>query len=131
MSDTIEIIFEPLKQALMARSYSAADVFHIIGGFAETSPPVAQAMAFHCRDIVAAAEAEGTEYTYKEVLVEMYRRTFFALEHAEKYGTANLIEQGEDMLRSFADYLITSLDMDDAQDVAQGFAHLPVPGRCQ
>jgi hypothetical protein len=117
-------IFAPLKQAIESQPLALADLMEIIGGFSGTSPGIAQAMSFHARDI----DIEGAASSYPTLISEVYRRTFFDIEHATKYGTTDMLDQGSEVLTDFVTHMVGSITMDAAQD-ARGGTHLPAPGQ--
>jgi hypothetical protein len=115
MDHQMQMIFAPLIPVLAARNFQSADLFELIGQFVETSPRIAQAMAFHARDILMEATPPATHSAH---VTEVYRRTFFDKEYAQKYGTSDMLEKGIETMRSFVEYLISSFQMDDIQMAA-------------
>ena len=113
MDTELELIFAPLKATLEARPMGASDLMELIGSFATgDSGTVAQAMAFHARDVMR----ETNDATaYPALIAEIYRRAFFDREYAEKYETTQMLDQGAEMLRDFVSYLTCSLAMDERQ----------------
>lgn len=111
----MDSIFAPLRNAIMAREYQYADLFECIGGFSAAPHQgfIGAALAMHTRDILR----EDTEVALdcNAVLAEAYRRTFFDETHALKYGTEMLAQQEPATLRTFANYVADSLQMDDIQ----------------
>lgn len=113
MDTELELIFAPLKATLEARPMDASDLMELIGSFATgDSGAVAQAMAFHARDVMR--ETNDTT-TYPALIAEIYRRAFFEREYAEKYETTQMLDQGPEVLRDFVSYLTCSLAMDERQ----------------
>lgn len=115
MDQQMQAIFAPLIPVFAARNFQPADLFELIGQFVETNPGVAQAMAYHARDILMEATSPATSSAH---VTEVYRRTFFDIEYAQKYGTSEMLEKGTETMKSFAEYLVTSFQMDDIQAAA-------------
>lgn len=105
-------VFEPLKAQFMGGPYSPESVFELIGGFAETSPPIALALCLHMRDYVQ--EQQGKPYEMNVALCEIYRRTFFDAATAELYGTGDIANSGPEVLAQFVSMLSGNLKMDEA-----------------
>lgn len=111
MDTEVEMIFAPLKESLEARPMGACDLMELIGAFAASdSGAIAQALAFHARDIMRETR-DGAAYS--ALIAEIYRRAFFDRKYAERYGTTHLLDRGLDALRDFANYLVGSLTMDE------------------
>lgn len=123
MDQEMNEIFAPLQAAIMAREYSKADVFDLLGSFAEGTPVVAAAMCFHLRDYFTTEETESTPWN--AVLCELYRRTFFDIETATLYGTQEMAQQGPALMRQFVEFLSGNLRMDSAIDHASAGNHFP------
>jgi hypothetical protein len=118
MDAELELIFAPLKESLEARQMGARDLMELIGGFASNdSSNLAQALAFHARDIMLETNNASP---YPALIAEIYRRAFFDREYAARYGTTQLLDLGLHALRDFANYLTGSLSMDDYQLAAGG-----------
>lgn len=129
MTPEIKRIFEPVAAAICRQDLSIGDLLNIIGGFAGTSPRIAQAMAFHARDFMGELDdARDDTRTYSNIIAETYRRTFFDEEQATKYGTEALYEQGPETLKSFADHLLSCFAMDVAMDKAQATSRMFIAG---
>ena len=112
MHPDIREIFEPLRLAVIAWDLDDHDVFCLIGTAALDTPRVASAYALHMRDFIQ--ENLEREFSWSEAVAEIYRRTFFDIEHAKKYGTEELAQRGNDSLKEFVTYLTTSMQMDAA-----------------
>lgn len=108
----IQQIFEPLRLAIIAREYEDADAFELIGGAIMDNPQGAFAYSMHMRDFIF--ENQTRQFSWSEAIAEVYRRTYFDIDHARKYGTEGLVEAGEDTLRKFVEYIVGSLNMDSA-----------------
>lgn len=113
MKPEMQAAFAPLQQRLQAKEYTDVDLLELIGEFAGHDPRVAQALAFHARDILVEHDQASQEVQYSCVLVEVYRRTFFDEETAKKYGTEHIPEKGPEELQALSTFLIHSLDADD------------------
>ena len=119
MKKDIEMIFEPLKQTLLRHPLTDADLFEVIGGFAGSpNPEIAQAMCFHARDITQ--EDGDQELAYNAILAEVYRRTFFDEQAADKYGTGSFARSGLDTLRGLSEHLCNNIAAEEHEiDPAQ------------
>lgn len=125
MVKNIETIFAPLKATIEAQPLTLADLMELIGSFAQSHPVVGAAMAFNARDIYV-EHLEGKSNTdtvnlYSQFIAEVYRRTFFNEESARRYGTADMLDSGEETLRGFADFVTASYAMEDRQIEAGSF----------
>ena len=125
MDKEMQAVFAPLVSVFAARNFQSGDLYELIGQFIGTNPEVAQAMAFHARDILMGGEPPTT---HSAVITEVYRRTFFDVDYATKYGTSQLLERGAETMKSFVEYLATSFQMDDVQAAANS-GLLPPSGR--
>lgn len=121
----MEHIFAPLRSALLAHNYTLPDLLEVIGCFAQSEGQqhIATAISFHASDYIA--ENKGGEVQYNALLAEAYRRTFFDPEKAAKYNTDHILLQGETHMQQFADYLIGSINIDNAE-AAAGTSHTSV-----
>lgn len=117
----MEAIFAPLRASLLSRSLTDIDMLELIGGFIGHNPTFAQALTYHARDIIEEHEALERTADYGEIIVEMYRRTFFDRPHADRYGTGQMLDLGEEVMREFVNHLIVSEQMDRAQAQAGSF----------
>lgn len=90
---TNQTVFSDLEKFIRSNAWSDADLLEIIGSFAGKYPTVAQAFAYHARDIIHQHHAEEIEYT--EIVVQAYYRTFFSPEHAGLYGTDYMVHHPE------------------------------------
>lgn len=126
MDPKMHQIFEPLRQTLEARPYTDIDLFDLIGSMGAVGSEFSAAMALHSRDILQEAEDKDATIDYSCVVAEVYRRTFYDVDHARKYGTSRIVESpdGEAILQSLANNLMQNLAMDQALDAA-GSLHQP------
>ena len=123
MDSERERIFAPLKATLEARPMDASDLMELIGSFATgDSGTVAQAMAFHARDVMR--ETNDTT-AYPTPIAAIYRRAFFDRECAAKYDITQILDQGPQMLRDFVSDLTSSLAMDARQLAASSLLDAP------
>lgn len=100
---TNKTVFARLDEFIRSSPWSDADLLQIIGGFAGVSAPVAQAMAYHARDIIVQHHTEDIEYV--DIVSQVYYRTFFSPEHAGLYGTDYMIHDPA-RLEEFVNYCI-------------------------
>lgn len=121
MNKDLEAIFRPLKDRLEGSDLTDIDLVELIGGFAVSSPPVAQALAYHARDFMRECNAAELVASYSSIIAETYRRTFFDAEHAVTYGTTEMLDKGPEMLKAFTAYLVCCIDMDDHQGTSVNF----------
>lgn len=121
----MQAIFAPLKTTLESRQFGFSDLLEVIAGFIPGSPKIAHALALHARDI---CDEDPEQTNLSVVVAEVYRRTFFDREHAEKYDTADMLDRGEEMMKSFADHLCGCFAMDDLQD-SKGSMHPAAAGQ--
>jgi len=113
MKQEIKTIFQPLHDAIMNCDMNASNVFDWLGGFTEGNPAVATALAYHMRDYLY--EIGNPEITPWGIAVaEAYRRAFFDAEFAHRYGTQELLEQGEGKLKDLVNFMTHSLSSDSA-----------------
>jgi hypothetical protein len=126
MDTEIEAIFAPLKATLEAQPHGASDLVELIGSFAMDSGTVAQALAFHARDVIRESR---DPIAYPALIAEIYRRAFFDRDYAARYGTTEMLDRGPHALQDFVNYLTTSFKMDESQLAAGSL--LDAPGRMQ
>lgn len=120
MDPKMEAIFEPLRVAMSRKPHGIEDFFELVAGFAETNPGIAAAMLRNATDINRETKAPtSADESYTPTLVEVYRRTFFHRPTAELYGSAALLDQGDELMKEFVAYMVTSFAMDAAQDSAR------------
>jgi hypothetical protein len=117
----MEAIFRPLKARLEGSDLTDIDLVELIGGFAGSSPHIAQALAYHARDFMRECNASQVVASYASIITETYRRTFFDEEHAVTYGTTEMLDKGPEMLKAFAAYLVCCIDMDDHQSASGSY----------
>jgi hypothetical protein len=109
MDSHTEVLFAPMKAALLREPYGICDLFELIGHWINTPrPDVGAAMAYHARDILT----ENPNLNYSHVIAEVYRRTFFDPETAQKYGTLDMAQQPTHMHEAFVHHVVESLNMD-------------------
>jgi len=126
MDAELQTIFHPLDDAIRHNPMDYTDLLDLIGQFAEHTPQVSQALAFHSRDYLvemAEAEGDGVVIDFSRVISEAYRRTFFDPKYTPMYGTDSVFP-GKDGLRKLVDYLVGNMQMDTAQ-AGRGSVHLP------
>ena len=121
MDTKMEAIFAPLRASLVSRSLTDIDMLELIGGFISHNPVFAQALTYHARDIIEEHEALDQTADYGEIIAEMYRRTFFDRPYADMYGTGQMLDMGEEVMKEFVNHLIVSEQMDRAQVQAGSF----------
>lgn len=92
-------------------TYTVPMVFDMIAQYAPQSAGIAYAIASHARDIFV-EKADDDTWTVTDTVVELYRRTFFDVTHAEKYGTQNLAGNRRNA-ESFVAFLETQYDIAD------------------
>ena len=97
------------REYLRTQEWTDIDLFTMIGHFATVDSGIASALSLHTADILSSTQEE-VDYTY--LVGEVYRRTFFDIEHAQKYGTA-MIANDPDRLKHFVNYLITQKHISD------------------
>lgn len=122
MEAQMEQIFAPLRVAMLSHPYTLGDLLEVVGRFAQSpgQQHIAAAVSFHASDVLA--EHDGVVLPYNELIAEAYRRTFFDAEKAAIYQTDQMLLQGPEHMKQFADYLIGSIGMDTTQ-VAAGSSH--------
>lgn len=122
----MQAIFEPLRASIVAQKFTDIDFLELLGTFATGAPVYAASLAFHARDILKEADSAAQETDYAQLVAESFRRAFFDSAHAERYNTGDMlhVEDPETMLSHFAQHIIVSLGMDEAQ-VAAGTENLP------
>lgn len=113
MDTNIEKIFSPVRAVIMSGDYGMADIFGFIAGFTLSSPEVAHAFSRHMIDFLE--EKKCLPWQPNEAIAECYRRTFFDREKATLYGTEGLLDQGEERMQDFANYIVTSIQADRLQ----------------
>lgn len=118
----MQAAFEPLKARLQAKGYTDVELFELIGNFVDLDPVIGKAMAFHSRDILTEHDHNNTKVEYTAVITEVYRRVFYDVDAAAKYGTEHMPQHGAEKLKAMTDYLIHSLDADDTATAAGCFA---------
>lgn len=108
---TDQTIFARMATAMRNNSYLESDLYDLIGSFAEVADDnpgysrIAAALAYHARDIVIET---GPPESYTELMIEVYRRTFFDAEFAAIYGTQDL--QGSPFLTQFASFVTDAVN---------------------
>lgn len=91
---------------IRTEEWTDIDIFTLVGNFCDADPNIARALAFHSRDVLH--EAGDVELNYTDVVVEVYRRTFFDPAEAAKYGTERFTDNTHGHLDVFVDHMITS-----------------------
>lgn len=104
----ITAIFADLETVLRRTEYTDVDLFDLIGSFSDSSPTIAKAMSFHARDILGSTNEEAN---YTDIMVEVFRRTFFDDEMAARYGT-NMMIGNPVQARGLVDYITTRSNLD-------------------
>ncbi len=99
--------FERLAAAVRQQEHTDVDFFHMIGEMVSVEPRVGAAFAFHARDILGSSTED---VNYSELVIEVYRRTFFDNEQSKKYNTAYFADDPV-MAKNFVDFL---LDLESA-----------------
>ena len=92
--DILKAQFEPAKEAIEKDEFGITDLFDIISPACVHMPVVGIAMVRHVHDILSEfyAKKDKEEIGGGEVIAEMYWRTFFDPETADKYGTTKFAE---------------------------------------
>lgn len=108
-SARIDELFALLEAAIRISNYQQSDVFQVIADWSANGDRiVGHAMAEHAAAILRSIECQDAatiEWTCTDVIVEMYRRTFFHEETARRFGTHFLIEDLSLMERFVADMI--------------------------
>ena len=116
-----KMIFAPLRAKLAEQHYSLADLMEAAFNWIENDKPaIGLAMFQHMRDIDAEQRTipnDSPDYItgWGALMGEVYWRTFFDLDHAQKYGTTDLIESGPDTLQRFVDTMLVGLSEEPPQ----------------
>lgn len=119
MNQARQTSFAILQAAMQPEILYDYDLFDIVGSWVATRPYVAMAMLAHAADITRG----GTDdLTYTDIIIEVYRRTFFENEQPSDYGLEALSE--ENCLR-LANHMAGSLAMDKHQGTHDSFLEAP------
>lgn len=110
MDPKIQAIFEPLRVAIEAQPYTAADLMVLLGNFIEIHPVVGKAACYHASDIFQEPQAGDT---FAWIIAEVYRRTFFDVNYATIYGTTKLLDAGEEAMKGMVEHVLACLVTDE------------------
>ena len=123
MSKKMQEIFTPLREAFDSSPMDASTFLQIVASFISNDRPVvAHAMAGHMSEILQESEFSKEPTNWSRAVGETYWRTFFDLEQAERYGTHELLQQGEESMIQFRDILLSDVQAMVAQ-LASGSFH--------
>jgi hypothetical protein len=111
-------VFEPLRQVLAKQTFFDYTLYDIIADFVTVQPQVAYAMASHARDITQHEADE--DMTYTDLVIEVYRRTFYDPDKSKEYGTSFYADDPA-MLQQLTNFMVDSYAMDAANHAAHQF----------
>lgn len=100
--------FERLSDLILGEEHSDVTLMEMIAHAAITVPggQLCYVFASHARDILHAATDQ--DLSYSQIILEIYRRTFFSKEHDAIYGGISLYMEDEDVRDRFVSFLETS-----------------------